>query len=76
MAADDIIASDLEIAFTEAAIEANRRPLRKMEATGFCYNCQTQLDSLRLFCDADCREDWEFRQTRAKGKYAVFSGMA
>lgn len=34
----------------------------KLQATGSCYNCEESVDGGRLFCDADCKEDWEYRR--------------
>ena len=38
--------------------------IRKQELTpkGACYNCHESIDT--LFCDVDCREDWEKRNRR------------
>jgi len=31
--------------------------------TGFCYNCEEEIRN-RLFCDAECRDDYEKRENR------------
>lgn len=36
-----------------------------MRRTGHCHNCDESLGSGELFCDADCRNDYELR-ARAK----------
>jgi len=28
---------------------------------GHCYNCDLSLDDRSLFCDGDCRDDWQAR---------------
>lgn len=66
MAAEDIIASDLEIAFTEAAIEANRKTLHKLQPRQKCYNCDADLEGDQLFCNTDCSEEWEWYAKRSK----------
>ena len=38
-----------------------RRPV--LPPTGHCHNCDDDLQAGRLlFCDPDCRDDWEKRQ--------------
>lgn len=55
----------------DAEIEFARRQLahrakRELVPLGLCYNCDEQLTDKRLFCDADCRKDWErFNATRS-----------
>lgn len=71
---DDIdIASEGELDFVVRAIEANRKPVRKVTARGKCYNCDEPVEGEKLFCSADCREDFEFRIKRVKN-YQVFEG--
>lgn len=61
MADDAELGSDLEMMFTEAAIEANRKPLVKMIPNGKCRNCETLLDNPQaLFCDTTCEQEWRW----------------
>jgi len=69
-------AQEMSQDFCDRAIEANRRPIRKLQPRQKCYNCDTAVEGNRLFCDDECREDWEFRMTRVRGKYEVFSGAS
>lgn len=39
------------------AIAAARMPT--LPATGDCHNCAASIPSGALFCDADCRDDYE-----------------
>lgn len=49
----------------EAEIAAiSKRP--KLQATGTCYNCLENVDEERLFCDVDCKDDWEYRNKRGR----------
>lgn len=45
----------------EASISKSRLH-RKLPDIGHCYNCQEPLNSGSLFCDADCRDDYEKRE--------------
>jgi len=42
-----------------------RRPV--LLPTGCCHNCDHGLCPPKLFCDSDCRDDWQRREAR-KGK--------
>ena len=52
----------------DVAIESNmQRALREAElspkgpaAVGRCHACGHPLEQGRAFCDAECREDWEY----------------
>lgn len=37
----------------------NRAPL--LLPVGECHNCEAVLDDPLLFCDSDCRDDWQLR---------------
>lgn len=41
---------------------ARNRP--SMPSIGHCYNCDEALAAGQLFCDADCRDDYEKRVRR------------
>lgn len=54
----------------ERLLEDNLRQARASKAlvlpdTGHCYNCDDTLVSGR-FCDSDCRDDYELRQSRRR----------
>lgn len=60
----DIIdqAQEAEDAFFRQALTA-KKPTGPV-ATGFCYNCNAALkDQYARWCDLECREDWEKRET-------------
>lgn len=53
-------ASDLEMKQRAIAeLAARNRPA--MRAIGACYNCGEVLPHSRLFCDKDCRDDYQKR---------------
>lgn len=33
----------------------------KMKPCGLCFNCEHPLPPDQLFCDSDCRDDWQLR---------------
>lgn len=37
-----------------------------LRATGFCYNCNTVVPYARIFCSAECRDDWDWIQARRR----------
>jgi len=39
-----------------------RKPV--LPRIGCCHNCEHPLPMDRLFCDADCAQDWEKREAR------------
>lgn len=51
---------------TEIAIENARANAAKRELppTGFCHNCEEEFEpgSTLIFCDGDCRHDYEYRK--------------
>ncbi|HAF2131138.1 TPA: hypothetical protein G9F27_005492 [Salmonella enterica] len=59
MADDADIASETEQLRTDAALSGRER--RTLPETGHCYNCNEVISS-GLFCDADCRDDYEKRE--------------
>ena len=68
-------ASDMSQDFVDRAIEANRRPARKLVSRGLCYNCDEPVEGAKLFCDPSCAEDWESRIKRVRN-YQVFEGAS
>lgn len=51
------------------AIEVEISAIRnkpKLQPTGACYNCLEDLSTERLFCDVDCKDDWEYRTKRGR----------
>ncbi|AXC70703.1 hypothetical protein ABGY98_000489 [Salmonella enterica] len=59
MADDADIASETEQLRTDAALSGRER--RTLPEAGHCYNCNETI-SAGLFCDADCRDDYEKRE--------------
>lgn len=63
--------SDRATAIEEAAIETalqmvrNRASEMELKPTGFCFNCEAELDEGKRFCDKDCLDDYD-RRTRKK----------
>lgn len=53
-------ASELEQWQRDQALH-HARSQRAMPATGACHNCGEALPDARLFCDRDCRDDYEKR---------------
>jgi len=50
-------------ALKDKKIEDIRRNAKKsLLYSGFCYYCYERVHSPHLFCDLDCREDWEFEK--------------
>lgn len=56
-------ASDLEMK-QRALAERRARNRPGMAAVGACYNCGDALPGTRLFCDKDCRDDYEKRHKK------------
>ena len=55
---DDIDrANDYAQILTDAALSV-RKPSGPA-VTGYCLNCDKQVDAPRRWCDADCRDTWE-----------------
>lgn len=56
--------ADLAQQISEQIIElqTTRMVVKHIEPSGFCYNCDADLATPRLFCDADCRDDYELRE--------------
>lgn len=62
-------ASEVEAAFTEAAIE-NARKLsasKSLRPKGECHNCADPLEYPdQIFCDIECAEDYHYVQERRR----------
>lgn len=58
-------ASNLEAAEREACL-ARARNHPSMPAVCACYNCGEELAPGLLFCDKDCRDDYEKRHPQQK----------
>jgi hypothetical protein len=63
--AEDVIAID-----RAAAMAAVRKSARCLEPDGHCYFCDEDVPHDRLFCNADCRDDfdWEKAALRRAGR--------
>lgn len=46
---------------------AKARTERKLTPKGLCYNCDEPVQG--TFCDADCRDDYEYLQERRKANH-------
>jgi len=61
--ADDVDrANDLEFFSVEMAVKKLRTSQETSLPTGRCYYCGDTVTEGRLFCDADCRDAYEFEQ--------------
>jgi hypothetical protein len=56
---DEVDAANEQVEMTLAAARQRRAPT--LPAVGECYNCGETL-RFGVFCDADCREDYEKRK--------------
>ncbi|EAS1727476.1 hypothetical protein LM12_06160 [Salmonella enterica] len=59
MADEADIASEVEQLRTAAALSGRER--HTLPETGHCHNCDERI-SAGLFCDADCRDDYDKRE--------------
>lgn len=50
--------------YLQSRVKQSRKPVKKMKKIGRCYNCEESIDNDLLFCDSDCRDDWEMRLKR------------
>lgn len=58
-------AADVTQRETEARIQVALSDQRsKLPRKGACYNCDEEVED--LFCDEDCRDDYEWREERRK----------
>ena len=56
--------SRIENALSDALAEVRRKP--SLIAVGFCHSCGEGVQPGHLFCDKDCRDDYDHEQTRRK----------
>ena len=64
--ADDIDkANDCAQQFLDQALAAARRHEAGLIPSRWCYNCAAPMNDYRLFCDRDCRDDYERRVARS-----------
>jgi hypothetical protein len=54
-------ATEQEEMMREHALQAALNHAPTIQAVGKCYNCNEKLRRPKLFCDADCRDDWQAR---------------
>ena len=61
-------ASDAEERDRELALKTQRARAErdKLIPTGRCYFCEGDIPAGRLFCDGDCRDDFEREQKRRR----------
>lgn len=52
----------IEQALDDALAEVRRAQQHGIRAVGACYYCGETLVHGRLFCDADCRDGWEYEE--------------
>jgi hypothetical protein len=58
------LAFDSEQRYLSLALAAQRSKKGVLQAVGSCHNCgNTEGIEDRLFCDADCAEDWEYEHS-------------
>ncbi len=63
--ADEIdIANDRAQQDLDEALARACRHEPALAPTGWCYNCAEPMADDRLFCDRDCRDDYEHRLAR------------
>lgn len=44
-----------------SAIRSRANGMPQLIPVGTCYNCNSSVSASLLFCDADCRDDWQHR---------------
>lgn len=61
-------ASEYEQKMLSAALQNQlaKGAVRQVAPKGFCYNCGEQLVGEAVFCDDDCRDDYQYIQDRRK----------
>ncbi|MFZ1180892.1 MAG: hypothetical protein WAN92_05130 [Herbaspirillum sp.] len=61
--------ADISDASIEAAVArgiADVRSKASLQATGHCRFCDAEIGNILLFCDADCRDDYDREQAALK----------
>jgi hypothetical protein len=66
---DDQAARTAEL-FRTAALAATPKPASKPLYTGWCANCETAVDEPALWCDTDCRVDFDRRAAAQQAGHA------
>lgn len=60
---DELEQQTIDLHFQEARNNARKMLGTKLQPKNECYNCLEPLDNAeQLFCDSDCREDYEKRK--------------
>lgn len=62
--ADEVDRGNDQAEQTLQHLVAQARRVRALMPVGRCYNCEEHVEINRLFCDLDCREDYDRRQRR------------
>lgn len=55
-------AFEAEQEFIKHSLKHSKVGGRRLAATGRCHNCEEPLPSPELFCDVDCRDDYDLRE--------------
>lgn len=50
---------------------AKIRAFKPLQSDGKCKNCNDDIDGSLLFCDSDCRDDYEFINNRKRANRRV-----
>lgn len=58
---DDLEQQTIELHFQQAMHQSKKKVVT-LQPTGECYNCDEKVEIDKLFCDADCRDDYEKRK--------------
>ncbi len=45
--------------------------VRQVSPKGYCYNCNERVVGEAVFCDDDCRDDYQYIQERGKANAKV-----
>lgn len=65
-------AEAFEASQREEAIKAIRARRQEFPPTGMCYNCESPVEGLQLYCDAGCAEEHEWFLSRSRTNAAKF----
>lgn len=61
------VAQDFMEMQTERTIKEIRKKARQsLLHTGYCFNCNETVHSPYLYCDEECRKDYEERESRKR----------